>query len=653
MISESPRPAPISALLQAGPSVPDFDAMPGLDPTRSRRAMALAIGLVMVPLVLDLPPRRPEWLALGVAMMAVSVLFMVIELVDARRRVSRLLPIAFYLLAIAALRHSSSGAESGYSPLVLLAPLMLGYLGTRRELVIGMALLAAVMVMPIIIWGAPDYPFGEWRRALFSFSVGAFVGFALQRLVRTLSAEAGRTRDQGEALARQVEVTTAILDTATDAIVSFDGDGRVTDANAAAEAVLGRSADALVGHALLLDLVVPSDRDRLEAGLARWSPAGPLPDRDRRFETEVVRPDGTRLPIEVTIATTQGPDGPRFHAFCRDISERRAVERADRDHLDDLKRLAAARDLALRGSDGREAICAAAVELTRADMALYIEGPPEALEATGTVGTGDALDRINVAQRSMSALVFETSTPMFVGDLLADSRTDQAMARKLDIRAAYWQPIVTEAGTVGVLAICWHEVQPSMSDRVASLLGLFAAQTAALVERADLLARLETLALTDPLTGAANRRALDVSLTRILASARRSRRPVSIVMFDLDRFKQYNDRLGHQRGDDLLRDVVVNWRQQLRPGDELARYGGEEFLVILPECDLGTAGTIADRLRGVVPDAQTASAGVACWDAVEGPNDLIARADAALYVAKEAGRDQTALAATPVLDRIA
>lgn len=526
---------------------------------------------------------------------------------------------------------------------------MLGYLGTRRELVIGMALMAAVMALPIVILGAPDYPFGEWRRALFTLMVAAFVGFALQRLVRTLSAEAGRTREQGEALARQVAVTTAILDTATNSIVSFDDTGRVTAANAAAEGLLGRSADALVGQAVLLDLVAPSDRDRLQAGLARWRAAGPLEERDRRFETEVVRSDGTRVAVEVTITSTQGFEGPRFHAFCRDISERRAMDRANGDHLDDLKRLAAARDLALQGSDGRAAICAAAVELTRADMALYIEGPLNALEATGTVGAGDTHDRIDVARKSMSALVFETSTPAFVGDLLADGRADQEMARKLDIRAAYWQPIVTEAGTVGVLAVCWHQVQESMSDRVASLLGLFAGQTAALVERADLLARLEALARTDPLTGAANRRALDENLERILAATRRSRRPVSIVMFDLDHFKQYNDSRGHQVGDALLRDVVASWRTELRPVDEIARYGGEEFLVILPECDLATAGAIAERLRAVVPDAQTVSAGVATWEPSESPDDLIARADAALYTAKNAGRDRMVLA-TPSLE---
>ncbi|MEA2577208.1 MAG: hypothetical protein QOD78_796 [Chloroflexota bacterium] len=611
--------------------------------------MAMAIALVLIPLVLDLPPVRPEWLALGVALGAVAVLLVVIELIDGRQRANRLVPVAFYLLAVTALRHSAGGAESGYSALVLLAPLMLGYLGTRREMVVGLVLMALVLAVPIVIVGGPDYPIGEWRRVLFTSMVGAFVGFGLQRLVTTLSIEAGHTRDQREALARQVEVTTAILDTATDAIVSFDGNGRVTDANAAAEVILGRSVEELVGHAVLLDLVVPGDRGRLQAGLARWRTGSPLPDRDHRFETEVVRPDGTRVAVEVSIATTNGPDGPRFHAFCRDISERRAVERGDREHLDDLKRLAAARDLAQRGVDGRAAICAAAVDLARADMALFIEGQKGALEATGTVGTGDVVDRVEVADRSISALVFETSKPVFVGDLMADPRSDQETALKLGIRAAYWQPIVTDGRTVAVLVVSWHEARETISDRVTSLLGLFAAQTAALVERADLLARLEALARTDPLTGAANRRALDESLTRILAAAPRTHRPVSIVMLDLDHFKLYNDARGHQAGDSLLQDVVVGWRRQLRPADELARYGGEEFLVILPDCDLETAGGIADRLRSVVPDGQTASAGVAGWDGSETLTALIARTDAALYAAKSAGRDRTVLAATPLL----
>jgi diguanylate cyclase (GGDEF)-like protein len=137
-------------------------------------------------------------------------------------------------------------------------------------------------------------------------------------------------------------------------------------------------------------------------------------------------------------------------------------------------------------------------------------------------------------------------------------------------------------------------------------------------------------------------------LARTFAAAPRGRRPVSVVMLDLDHFKLYNDSRGHQAGDGLLRDVVVKWRTQLRPADELTRYGGEEFLVILPDCDLEMAGRIGDRLRSVVPDGQTVSAGAACWDGVETPTALIARSDAALYTAKEAGRDRTVMAAAPV-----
>jgi diguanylate cyclase (GGDEF)-like protein/PAS domain S-box-containing protein len=645
---ESTIPARVPASLPATRTAPDGTIMPRLEPRRSSRTMAVAIGLVVLPLVLDLPPQRPEWLALGVALAAVAVLVMLIEFMEGRQRVTRLVPAVFFLLAIAALRHSAGGAESGYSSLVLLAILMLGYLGSRRELMIGLVVMVLVLAVPILLAGAPDYPFGEWRRVLFTSTVGAFIGFGLRRLVVNLSVEAEVTREQGDALARQVEVTNAILDTATDSIVSFDDEGRVTAANAAAEVLLGRSAEALVGQAMLPDLVVAGDRERLQAGLGRWRVASP-PERERRFETELVRPDGTHVPIEVTIATTNGPDGPRFHAFCRDISERRAVERADHEHLDDLKRLAAARDLAQRGIDGRAAICAAAVDLARADMALFIERPQGALEATGTVGTGDVVDRVEVADHSISALVFETSTPVFVGDLMADPRSDQETALKLGIRAAYWQPIVTDGRTVAVLVVSWHEVRESISDRSASLLGLFAAQTAALVERADLLARLETLARTDPLTGAANRRALDEGLTRTLAAASRTHRPVSIVMLDLDHFKLYNDARGHQAGDGHLQNVVLSWRRQLRPSDELARYGGEEFLVTLPDCDLETAGSIADRLRSAVPDGQTTSAGVAGWDGSETLTALIARADVALYAAKAAGRDRTVLAAAPLL----
>ena len=111
-------------------------------------------------------------------------------------------------------------------------------------------------------------------------------------------------------------------------------------------------------------------------------------------------------------------------------------------------------------------------------------------------------------------------------------------------------------------------------------------------------------------------------------------------MLDLDRFKRYNDELGHQAGDRLLTDLGDLWRTQLRVGDFVARYGGEEFAALLPACPPEQATVILERLRSTIPHGQTCSAGVACWDGTESPETLMGRADVALYDAKRAGRDR-------------
>lgn len=300
------------ALPQAGAPILAPGSIPTLDGRRSVVPLAAVTGFVFAPLLSDLVPQRPEFLAVGVALSIVAVTLVVAEIREGRQRVARLLPAVLYIAAVAALRHSAGGAESGYSPLGLLAILWLSFVGTRRDLAVGIGLLALSMVAPILIVGPPDYPLDEGRRVLFTSLVGAFIGLTLQQLLMRLSEEAHHTRDQADALARQVEITTAILDTATDAIVSFEADGRVTAANAAAESILGRTAESLVGQVSLLDLVTPADRARLQAGLARWGGPGPSPATDRRFETEVVRPDRTLVPVEVSLATTNGPDAPAF-----------------------------------------------------------------------------------------------------------------------------------------------------------------------------------------------------------------------------------------------------------------------------------------------------------------------------------------------------
>jgi len=168
---------------------------------------------------------------------------------------------------------------------------------------------------------------------------------------------------------------------------------------------------------------------------------------------------------------------------------------------------------------------------------------------------------------------------------------------------------------------------------------------AAAVERERLLEHLATAALTDQLTGLPNRRAWDEQLGRELARARRDGGQVNVAILDLDCFKAYNDRHGHPAGDQLLKAIAHAWRDQLRGGDLLARHGGDEFTVLLPGCDHANASALIDRLRAATPPPCSASAGLAAWNRSESPDQLISRADRALYRAKAHGRNTTAATA--------
>ena len=129
-----------------------------------------------------------------------------------------------------------------------------------------------------------------------------------------------------------------------------------------------------------------------------------------------------------------------------------------------------------------------------------------------------------------------------------------------------------------------------------------------------------------------------------MARARRSLSSLSVAILDIDHFKNYNDTHGHLAGDEVLRACAKAWDSALRAEDTIVRFGGEEFLVMLPDTDPEQAAEIVERLRAATPMGQTCSAGLACWDCNESIDDLLRRADEALYLAKAGGRDQMAQA---------
>jgi diguanylate cyclase (GGDEF)-like protein len=162
----------------------------------------------------------------------------------------------------------------------------------------------------------------------------------------------------------------------------------------------------------------------------------------------------------------------------------------------------------------------------------------------------------------------------------------------------------------------------------------------------DARAAVEHQARTDPLTGLPNRRGLTETLAREVARAGRTGSPLALALLDLDHFKRFNDERGHATGDELLAAAATSWSRVLRETDLLARWGGEEFVVVLPDTTPDAATTVLDRLRAATPMDQTCSVGVVAVDLLaELPvDDALRRADAALYVSKEAGRDRVTAA---------
>lgn len=167
-------------------------------------------------------------------------------------------------------------------------------------------------------------------------------------------------------------------------------------------------------------------------------------------------------------------------------------------------------------------------------------------------------------------------------------------------------------------------------------------------------------AMTDGLTGLANRKAFDAELNQMALEAKKIKKAFTLLMVDIDHFKSFNDNFGHQVGDQVLRLVARTLKEGLKGRDFAARYGGEEFAILLPETGLQPGMAVGNFLRQAIATKDvinratgeslgriTMSVGVAEYSLDEHPEDMIDRADSALYTAKHNGRNQVAAARTP------
>ncbi|MCU0308825.1 MAG: diguanylate cyclase [Thermoleophilia bacterium] len=434
-----------------------------------------------------------------------------------------------------------------------------------------------------------------------------------------------------------------------DVVMRLGPQGSVVDVTPSVLGLTGHPRDWWLGREPFL-LVHPEDRARADAELARAFARGSAAQSTFRLG----RADGGHVWVEVRArpVLSEAGDVVEVQGAMRDVDEQmRAIGALERREAEQraLRRAATA---VAAGLDDRSAvvlIAGQAVRLLDAMAAVVVRPAPGGARISALAGAGPdgPVPGSVVAVPEASVLGRALAT----GDVAAAQAADAALWDSLGVRGphggALALPIIVGQAPWGVLAVV---ARPGAGFSVADRgrLQPLAELAAIAVRTAEDRRRLTALAVTDALTGLANRRAFEARLAEEVGRARRHGRPLSLAMLDADEFKRVNDRHGHPAGDRVLRSVARALAQEARPGDMVARLGGEEFAIVLPETAAPAAARAVERIRQAASAAVeprlgplTLSGGVSeLTPADRGPATLIERADLALYRAKAAGRDR-------------
>ncbi len=219
-----------------------------------------------------------------------------------------------------------------------------------------------------------------------------------------------------------------------------------------------------------------------------------------------------------------------------------------------------------------------------------------------------------------------------------------------ETQSAIIAPLILRNQVLGSLSLESNELN-AFDDNDLQLLVSFAATATAAIQNAQLHQEAQMMAITDDLTGLYNRRGFYELGQREVERARRFKRPLAAIMMDVDNLKQINDTYGHSTGDQVLKVVAQRCRENLRKIDILGRLGGDEFTILLPETDMFTASSVAERVRQYIARKPvqtsqgdvdvTISLGITrATDDTTTLDDLIGRADSAMYTAKNGGRNR-------------
>ena len=452
-----------------------------------------------------------------------------------------------------------------------------------------------------------------------------------------------------------------LVESAPDAMLVVDDAGTVVFANRRCEVLTATPRAQLIGRSV--DTLVPSgsraahpaNRDRYAAD-PRTRPMGAGLDLRLRAAA------GVEVPVDISLSPFQH-DGRRFVAAAiRDVTEREHAEHELRAAQVELQRtvedLRRSTELLLMANElgdllhSCRSVGDAYLVLSRfgasffpgSSGALYRSGADgEELELARAWGDGTAFDRAFAAAECWGFRRSRIHLCGADGDLRCDHMSERCRSACV--------PLLAQGETLGVLVVCFGpgiDLPDDVEGRARSLGEHLSLALANIILRETLRAQ----SIRDPLTGLYNRRYLDEHLHREVHRSDRSGSPVGLIAIDLDQFKQYNDEHGHAAGDSALVSIAAMLRLRSRDEDVVCRQGGEEFLIVLPGASVEATAERAEELRRACADlpfgpgrSLTISAGVGCYPQQGASiDDVLAAVDAALYAAKEAGRDRVAVA---------
>lgn|GEM_PF-1281980 len=507
----------------------------------------------------------------------------------------------------------------------------------------------------------------------------------LERSVRSLRARDGRPaglvvylRDlteslatERELLAQQAKFKAAFRHAADFMLITRLDDGRIVEANDAFCRAQGRTRAEVLGRTVL-ELGLWADPERRGEALRLLREHGTLsnfPFRQRHHDGSV-----RHCLLSASIVAI---DGERcVLSTARDVSERVVAEESARELTQRLQvTVAALEELNRQG----------AVLSEMRDLLQSCQTPDEVNEVAASFmprllpGTRGALYRYNAGRTALEASFSwgdrALGEAVFGADecwALRRGRPFHVPDGQHPLRCAHVRhpppggtlclPMMAQGEHFGLLHVAFDgepQTDPTQFAGRESFLRTMAEHVSLAMSNARLRENLHVQASRDPLTGLLNRRFAEEAFERELSRCRRRARSLAVLMIDVDRFKLFNDRFGHDAGDTVLKRVAEVLAQSLRAEDLVCRYGGEEFLALLPETDERVALECAERarrrmaelapeFRGQRLGAVTVSIGLALYpEHGATPGELILRADQALYEAKRGGRNRTEVALRP------